>query len=117
MATIKMEVLQKTVTLFDKTNAKIISTDGTKAVDYTVLEGFRRALNGSYVEEQPSQGKEGISFDEKMKRYELSKKIWNYDQAKGADLSVDDLKLLKTCVGKMFNGEALGFLVDIIEGK
>lgn len=118
MALYTSNELLKRVNRLDGTPAKIVNDTQDGLLTFNVKEAFRRALNGAYPDEQPSQQNQtGIKFEDKMKRYELSKKIWFSDEAKGVDLSIEEIALVKTCVGKMFNGEALGFLSDVIEKK
>jgi hypothetical protein len=111
---------------------EVLNLDGTKALrakpgsttgevdTFTVKDAFRMALNGTFIDEQPTQAKpEGsVTLEQKMKRYDLSKKLWHCNDEDGIDLSVEELSELKKCVGKAFiSPEIYGFLSTVIEGK
>ena len=107
--------LNTTVKTLDGKECKIMNDDGTDIKSFTVREAFRRSLGAIFADEQAGQGNPGLSFEKKMKRYEVAKKIWNADLT--CELSTEEQSELKKCVGKMFSGEALGFLEMILEGK
>lgn len=112
----KLTTLQEPVTLLDGKVSKIQTVDENDQVkleSLLVRDAFRRALGGAFPDEQPTQQNPGgMAFDKKMKRYEISKKLWVEDDV---ELSIEEASELKNCVGKMFSGETLGFLVNVIE--
>lgn len=118
-------------TLFDlnttvkNMDGEAMRTAGNKEntlIDLTVRLAFRRALNGQFEDESPSSNpmnprdnKNVLSFEDRQKRYELSKRIWFAEM--DVELTTEETAELKKCVNKTFIGEAAGFLNDIIEKK
>lgn len=84
-------------------------SDG-RSIPMRVVDAFREALGANY------KGDENISFAEKMKRFNISEKLWNCDSGQ-VSLDTDEQKILKDLTGRFFHGEALGYLERIIEGK
>lgn len=114
--------LGKPVLNLDGTEAKRLKKDAKTNDDvesFTVKEAFRQALNGAFFDEQASQANPaGLSMEDRMKRFELSKKIWNCNQDETVDLVTEEVAELKKCCGKMFvSPEVFGFLEAVIEGK
>jgi len=108
--------LLATVKNIDGTDAKVLNSDQTAVVSFTIKDAFRRALNGSYADEQPSQGNPGISFEEKLKRFDLIKKIWNAEA--DVELTTEEIAEIKKCVKKYFLvPEVVGFICEVIESK
>lgn len=116
-----VSTLKQPVLFIDGAPITIPNREGKAMVGFNVAEGFIRALNGIYPDEQPMQGQGGVSFDIKMRRYEISKKI---HRILGADtdaileLSTEEQSELKECVKKFFKEpEALGFFNEVMEGE
>lgn len=77
------------------------------AAPLTIRFAFREALSAMFTDEP------NLSFEKKMKRYHIAKKI--VDTSPQVEISIEELAELKTCVGKYFYGEPLGFIIDFIE--
>lgn len=60
----------------------------------------------------PAQGDERMSGEEKLKRYKLGMKISGNDSA---DLSAEELSLIKACVGKLYAPLIVGRVYDAID--
>jgi hypothetical protein len=82
---------------------------------FSVRDAFRRALGSIFIEDQPTQTIPGITFDKKMFRFRIAEKIFYAELS--VELTTEEQAELKKCVGKLYNGEALGFLERIIEGQ
>lgn len=62
----------------------------------------------------PQRGEESLPGEEKLKRWELARKIHGkFD----VDLSLDELTLIKTLVGKAFGPVVVGQVWSLLEGK
>lgn len=106
--------LAQPVKKIDGTEAKMLNVDQTDVVTYTVKDAIRRALDGSYPDEMPGQGNPGLPFEERMKRYELIKKVWNCTE--DLELDLDELALINKCIKKFFlEPEVIGFLNEILK--
>lgn len=99
----------------DLEGKECLIADGDTAYPFSVRMAFRKALNAVYATDQPTQTSAGISFEDKMKRYRIAEKIWNAELS--VELSTEEQSELKKCVGKLFNGEALGFLEGVLESR
>ena len=73
------------------------------AVDATIKMALVNAVLS------PVQKESGI---DKVKKYELAKKIYSSDEV---DLNEDDIKLIKECVGEVFSAEVVGQLYELLK--
>jgi hypothetical protein len=101
--------LDKKVTDYEGTIMKLQVTQET-FIDLTVRNAFRKALGSIYHDEERT-----ITLDAKLFRSDISEKIWN--AALSVELKTEEQAELKKCVGKLFSGEALAFLIKIIEAS
>lgn len=115
--------LQQLVLNLDGTPAKRHTAASTMqnpvTESFMVKQAFRQALDGVFIDEQPTREKpEGnVTLKQKILRFEIAKKVWHCDE-KGIELDLDEITELRLCVGKTFvNPETYGFLAAIIEGK
>jgi hypothetical protein len=83
----------------------------------TFREAARHSLNATYQDEQPvpERGKDGLPLVKRLERYDLAKKIWSAESQ--VELTAEEQVMLKECLGKMFGGEALYDLVQMVEQK
>lgn len=113
-------ILGKSVLNLDGTEAKRKKQDGEGIESFSVKDAFRQALNGVFFDEQPTQANPtgSLKFEDRVKRFEIAKKIWNCNETETVDLSTEEVMELKKCIGKMFaTPEIVGFLQDVIEAK
>jgi hypothetical protein len=106
----------KTYTAFDL-DKKVLDLDNAvitfqltpkQTIDLSVRMAFRVALGQVFTDEQQT-----ITLENKIFRNDIAEKIWRADLQ--VQLKTEEQAELKKCVGKMFIGEALGFLIKTIE--
>jgi len=110
--------LLKNVLHIDGTEAKMHTGVNDEVAPFTIKTAFRKALDGLYVDERPSQQNpsQELSPVDRLKRYEISKKIWHAEA--DVTLTAEEAVELKKCVFKFFaSPEICGFLEAIIENK
>ena len=61
------------------------------------------------------RGEESLSGAERYRRYEIAKKL--NDNHGSAELTVEEIVVIKDCVGKRFAPGLLGPIYDALEGK
>ena len=81
-----------------------------KKLDITLRRVSTNALQSAFKSE------ENIAAEEKIKRYELAKKIVKAKDSP-VDLSTDDVVLIKQCMNKLYGTLVVGPAFDILEGK
>ena len=117
---ISISDLKSNVLLLDgKPQMVINSPEQRQAAPMRVIDAFRNALNAIFQDEENPQNGKTLSFEKKMQRYEISKRLWSsLDNEDGnVELTIEEAAELKSVVSKMYAGEVLGFLVSIIEKK
>ena len=94
------------ITQFD--GSDLTGTDG-KPTRLTLEAVAENALLGTYNDEQ------NLSGEEKLKRYHLAMKI--YDHKSDAELSAEELALVKRLIAKSYNTLVMGRAWELLDGK
>lgn len=93
------------------TNVVLKNYEGKEIVEYekpvTLRDVFSTALNSTLPDEK-------LTADQKVKIYQITTKLYENDEA---DLTVDQLALIKEQVGKVYNPLVYGRVCEFLDGN